>query len=72
MKLISLLFATIALGGCSSAAIKTVDVEGSCTLTGAVFSPTIFDQPPPDTQVYYRYEYTGTKCKVLVVNGEIQ
>lgn len=56
------------LVGCASTAIQVEETETTCILTGALFTPTVFEQVPPETSSDYDFAYEGTNCTVHVWN----
>jgi len=59
------------LVGCSTAAIQVTENEGTCTLAGSLWQPTILGQPPAtsDGVLDYRFDYQGERCNVSVMGN---
>lgn len=63
----TLLAIVVFLVGCSTAAIQVTETENQCTLQGALFTPTILGQVPPEPGASdYDFKYTGDNCTVKV------
>ena len=58
------------LVGCASAAIQVEETDSTCILTGALFTPTVLEQTPPETDAQYDFAYEGTNGQVHVWNTE--
>ena len=57
---------SLVASGCAGGAIHVEEREGECILSGGLFTPTILEQAPPETDVEYRFSYEGDRCNVEV------